>query len=847
MRVLFATGSPARYMAPPRLAAEQIVCGPDFADERDRAGRWLSLKTPAGEYDLAAVLARLPAEQKPDAVVCLVDAARRSLPRNLGSFKGPRVLLVADTHHLKAPLVGMLRYATSEPFTRTVLLYDRHHASIFRSAGIRNLHWFPGLTFPHEDATVTAVRRTVRATRIGFVGQVGAFHPRRARVVAALQERGLPLVVKALPQAAGLAFYGESLLGLNTSLNGDLNLRIFEIISTGAALITDRLAPESGLSTLLAEGRERLAYDGVEDLADTLIDALAQPERTREIGAAGAAWFDLHFNAALRREQFSRLVQDGVSPEMYAFPEAEKTRVHFAGDLGRLLRSVVAYEQVQELHRTQERVRISLPPTAPMDLNALLITLPRVRLSDEEADLVVVSRQDPCPTVAAPALWCWDAPASENALDQQLSPAGYVRAHPTAPLFRRRPDRPTTVDARRHVLLYTDDPESGGVAQYNHTLLLAMAHAGYRVSCVQTHVDNPLIAEQRAAGVVHHWISYHTGREFARTLNDAEVATRVFADDPPALVIFSNCCPVSNLAARESARRLEIPYVCVEGFVGAYLAGNFAAYLPMLARQYAAARAIVAVSEENRSLLTTLFNAPADRTTVIHYGRPGRFFAPRDEAVRARLRAGLELPEDAVVSLTTARLTAVKGFQHQLKALLQLKQRGAASRLHLVWAGDGDQRDKLESALRETGLANRVHLLGHCWNVAEWYDAADVFVLTSHLEGMPLSIMEAMAKGLPVAASAVSGIPEELGDTGRLLADPKVSPDRTVRELADTLECWTRDVALRRSLGEAGRLRAETLFREARMVARTLELIAHTLGEAAFAATVPERELQSIS
>src|SRR5690606_33358011 len=118
---------------------EQVNCGPDWTDERDGRGRWASLKTPLGEYDLATVAAKLGAAQKPDIVVCLVDSSWRNLPHGLAAFKCPRVLLIADTHHMRRPLVGMLRYATSEPFTRTVLIYDRHHAEIFHSAGLRNL------------------------------------------------------------------------------------------------------------------------------------------------------------------------------------------------------------------------------------------------------------------------------------------------------------------------------------------------------------------------------------------------------------------------------------------------------------------------------------------------------------------------------------------------------------------------------------------------------------------------------------------------------------------------------------------------------------------------------------
>ena len=120
MRILYATGSPASYMAAPRLGTEQINCGPDWLDA-DIGGYITARNTPLGEYDLGAIAARLPADQQPDAVVCLVDSSWRSTPRNLAAFRCPKVLLVADTHHLNAPLTGMIRYAQQEAFDRVVL------------------------------------------------------------------------------------------------------------------------------------------------------------------------------------------------------------------------------------------------------------------------------------------------------------------------------------------------------------------------------------------------------------------------------------------------------------------------------------------------------------------------------------------------------------------------------------------------------------------------------------------------------------------------------------------------------------------------------------------------------
>jgi glycosyltransferase involved in cell wall biosynthesis len=391
------------------------------------------------------------------------------------------------------------------------------------------------------------------------------------------------------------------------------------------------------------------------------------------------------------------------------------------------------------------------------------------------------------------------------------------------------PDRAPPVSdplASRHVLVYTDDPQHGGVAQYNHALLLALAASGQRATCVQTASDSPLAQQQRAAGVRHVFLDYDTGRDFRRTLEDGSAARRIFEAERPDLIVFSDCSPVSNFAAREVARKSGIPYVVVVGFVGSYLAKNFAAYLPALAEQYRAARAVVAVSQENLDLLRRQFGLPTDAGQVIHYGRPAEFFTPRNESVRARLRAELGLPADAVLCFTAARLTGVKGFGYQLQAAARLGEMAAGRPVHFVWAGEGEQRGEIERETAHLGLTDRVHLIGQRWDVADWYDAADIFVLPSHLEGMPLAIMEAMAKGLPVIATAVSGIPEELGATGKLLPDPAKDPAGVIRGLIETISAWAADAGLRARLGAAARARAEAMFREELMTGRTLCLLA---------------------
>lgn len=388
------------------------------------------------------------------------------------------------------------------------------------------------------------------------------------------------------------------------------------------------------------------------------------------------------------------------------------------------------------------------------------------------------------------------------------------------------PDTPMTT-----VLLYTDDPGIGGVAQYNHAILLGLRVRGYRVISVQGKAENPLIDVQKTFGVRHEWLDFDTLREFNRVVSDTETAGAIFAKTKPDLIIFSDGCPLSHLAAKQVAQHLGIPHIVVVGMVATDLSHHFGEnidptpYLNALSCAYDAAKTVIAVSGDNLNLLRQLYGLKGGQ--VIHYGRSKSYFTPRNQQVRDRLRAELDIPKDAVVCLTVARLEAIKGYQYQLEALRQLRQSPVWSCLYFVWIGEGILKAEIEAEIQDLG--DRVKLLGQRWDVADWQDAADIFILPSELEGMPLAIMEAMAKGNPVIASAVSGIPEELGDTGYLLPDPNKNPQATIDDLAKTIAAWAKNPKLRQTMGSRGQNRAQTMFREARMVSETLGIVERAL------------------
>ncbi|PTX98422.1 glycosyltransferase [Opitutus sp. ER46] len=415
-------------------------------------------------------------------------------------------------------------------------------------------------------------------------------------------------------------------------------------------------------------------------------------------------------------------------------------------------------------------------------------------------------------------------PGDEQALElstELTTKQGNGATPPSAPIDLRA----------KTVLLFTDDVGRGGAAHYNHSVLLGLRRAGATVGNAQPKHDSPLLREQAAAGVTHHWLAYEPEHDFARSFTDESDAERIISATRPDIVFFSDCCALSNLAAKEVVLRRGIPYVLICHSEAAYLAERFPQILPRATKLLRAAAGVIAVSKSSLQVLHTAFGLPPTKGTVVYNGRAQKYFSPQNPIARERIRKELGLPANAVLCLTVARHDAAKGFQFQIEAAHQLRAKQELGPLHFAWAGEGNAQAQLAALVQQAGLSDRIHMLGYRWDVTDLVDAADIFVLPSCSEALPLCIMEAMAKGVPVIASAVGGIPEELGDTGILVAHPNLDPKRTVAELAAGLSRWAKDTAARKRSGVAAKQRANELFREELMLTQTLAVIATGLAQ----------------
>ena len=393
---------------------------------------------------------------------------------------------------------------------------------------------------------------------------------------------------------------------------------------------------------------------------------------------------------------------------------------------------------------------------------------------------------------------------------------------------------PTKVSTRNHnILLYTDRADIYGAEQINHALMCGLKKAGKNITCVQPENDNYLFAARRTIDIDHYWLEKYSiyGYEkdnfrvaLPQVFTHTSEPTRIFASTKPDLIIFADSCPFSSLVAKQIAIAMNIPYITLIHCVKSEWANDYSPFIDRLTHTYQKAKAVLAVSSENLDLLHELFGLPAEKGQVMYNGRPQQFFTRRCLDSNKRIRNELNIPENAIVSFTSARLDEVKGYQYQLEAIKLLQKTEIWSQLYFVWAGEGLWSDKLKQEVAELNLQQQISFIGLCDNIAELLNIADIFVLPSEAEGMPLSVMEAMAKGLPVIASRVSGIPEELGDTGQLISDPNINPQATIDELVKTIQAWVKDDKLREKIANSCKQRAMLLFSEEKMIDNYLNL-----------------------
>ena len=198
------------------------------------------------------------------------------------------------------------------------------------------------------------------------------------------------------------------------------------------------------------------------------------------------------------------------------------------------------------------------------------------------------------------------------------------------------------------------------------------------------------------------------------------------------------------------------------------------------------------------------------RIEVVPNGIPLEGYGRLSNGERRALRGEWGVPEDAFAFGMVAQLRRHKDHHSLIAATAQLPD------AHTVLVGSGDEEDHIRGVIAEHKVQDRVHLLGYRSDIPRVLGALDAFVLSTEIEGLPVSVMEAMATGLPIVATHVGGVPELVldGETGLLVAM------NSVEELREAMRRLADDSSLAHRMGEAGRARIAREFTPEAMTRR---------------------------
>ncbi len=352
-------------------------------------------------------------------------------------------------------------------------------------------------------------------------------------------------------------------------------------------------------------------------------------------------------------------------------------------------------------------------------------------------------------------------------------------------------------------------------------LILAERDAGHEV--VGVCADGPLLARVRDAGVRVETVPFSRDFNLARHARAYRRLIALFRAERFDMVHAHT--PIASLIGRLAAWRAGVPRIV-------YTAHGFYFHERMawpkralfIALEWLAGRVtdvLFTQAEEDAETARRHNLCPDGIIEAIGNGVDVTRFAPAtdDGAGRRALRESLDTSDAAVVIVSIGRLVAEKGYPELFEAMRDVDAHiwVVGERLASDHARSID--DAVARAQADPSLGQRLRLLGTRDDVPALLRAADVFVLASHREGMPRSIIEAMMIGLPVVATDIRGAREEVvaGETGALV------PVADARALGAAIDRLVIDLKLRESWGAAGRARATAHYDERRIIARQLD------------------------
>ncbi len=330
-----------------------------------------------------------------------------------------------------------------------------------------------------------------------------------------------------------------------------------------------------------------------------------------------------------------------------------------------------------------------------------------------------------------------------------------------------------------HVMQFIAALQFGGAERLAVTISASLPRERFRSSvCALLGKEGPLVEDLRRHAIPHHYLDAGSGSK-------AMLAWNLF-----------------RLLRRERVDILQIhgAYTLLNCFLPAKLAGVKIVYTEharqtisilrsarLAARYFSRGTAlVVCVSENLRSFFQEVLKVPAARLQVIHNGIDTRRFRNNTPPFSGN-------GSHRVIGCI-ARLTQAKDHANLLKAFAIVAGRHKGVKLVLV--GEGELREEIQRQIFELGLVGSVEMLGNRNDIPQLLSEMDIFVLPSRREGFPVSILEAMAAGRPVVATAVGGVAEVISSGVNGIMVPPEAPEALAASLLELLDDSSRAVEL---------------------------------------------------
>ncbi|AOW50198.1 glycosyltransferase family 4 protein [Acetobacter ascendens] len=333
--------------------------------------------------------------------------------------------------------------------------------------------------------------------------------------------------------------------------------------------------------------------------------------------------------------------------------------------------------------------------------------------------------------------------------------------------------------------------------------------------------DGPLLQHPRSEGFRVETLPFARSFSVPAQLRAFWALVRLIKKEKPDLVHAH--MPISGILARVAAKLCGVPriaYTC-HGFLfnqpGSRLRRGLALMLEILCGRMTDVYLTVSHEEAQDAKRLHIHSHPV----AIGNGRDPARFHP-DAQARTRIRAELGTSTQTPVIIVVSRLVRHKGYPELLAAMERVPEAELWIVGERLASDHGANMDEYLTKARAV-LGPRLKCLGYRADIPALLAAADIFVLPSHFEGLPMSIIEAMLCGLPVVATNIRGSREQVvpRETGLLV------PPGTIAELAKTLTTLVQNPALCQRMGDAGLKRALRLFDEKTILQTTTRLLTH--------------------